>query len=70
MEGKTESQKRVYIRLPKTYIAKFAEHYELVSNCFLFLQEQLYLRFLFLHFLNLFISGARSLYKGAESLHK
>lgn len=36
MDGKSESKKRVYINLPKKYIAKFSEHYELVNFFFFF----------------------------------
>ncbi len=31
-EVKTASKKRVYISLPKKYMAAFAENYELVNN--------------------------------------
>lgn len=68
MDGKTEPKKRVYIHLPKKHIAKFAEHYELV-NIFSSLYTMSQFSIIYFVNFNLFISGARNLYKRAESLY-
>lgn len=69
MDEKTEFKKRVYIHLPKKHIAKFAEHYELVNFFFPLCSKCHRFKHLFWK-LESFISGAWTLHKRAQSLHK